>query len=375
MSLTNSANAGIDLDAGFVSSSRFALLPPKRRNGRSGLAPRSNTTKQGHGVTAQRFSHTQYPINALVEQIDSGELSLPDLQRPFVWQRSKVRDLFDSLYQGYPAGYFLFWSTPAAVDSHKLGTSPGSSKGLKMIVDGQQRLTSLYAVMKGRAVLTEDNKLQRIRIAFNPLTEEFAVANAANENDPEWLTDISEIWNSTAGNWAFTNSFIEHLRSTRELEPNEPPLIGASFAKLENLKSFQFSALELSSDLDIDEVAEVFVRINSLGTPLNSADFILTLMSVHKKEARHQLEDFARRAKTPSTSGASPYNHFHAPAPDELLRVAVGLGLKRGVLQQAYQVLRGRDPKTKQISEEQPLREFRVAFRRSVKGGRPHKLA
>lgn len=300
----------------------------------------------------QRFSHTQYPVNALVEQIDTGELSLPDLQRPFVWKRSRVRELFDSLYRGYPAGYFLLWSTPAAVDSHKVATSQGASSGLKMIVDGQQRLTSLYAVMKGRKVVTEDNELQIIRISFNPLTEEFAVADAARENDPEWLTSISEIWTSHAGEWAFTNDFISQLAATRELTADEEKKIGSSLGKLAGLKNYQFSALELSSDLDIDEVAEVFVRINSLGIPLNSADFILTLMSVHKKEARHQLEDFARAAKLPSPSGASPYNHFHAPSPDQLLRVAVGLGLKRGVLQNAYQALRGRDPKSKVVSEE-----------------------
>lgn len=302
-------------------------------------------------MSTQRFSHTQYPINALVEQIDSAELSLPDLQRPFVWKRSRVRELFDSLYNGYPAGYFLFWATPAAVDSHKVGTSQGESSGLKMIVDGQQRLTSLYAVMKGREVVTEDNELQEIRISFNPLTEEFAVADAARENDPEWLTNISDIWTSEVGEWAFTNSFIAELDESRELTAAEKDKIGNSFARLAGLKNYQFSALELSADLDIDEVAEVFVRINSLGVALNSADFILTLMSVYEKEARHRLEDFARAAKQPSTSGASPYNHFHAPSPDQLLRVAVGLGLKRGVLQNAYQTLRGRDPQTKVVSE------------------------
>ncbi len=78
-------------------------------------------------MATQRFSHTQYPINALVENIDSGELSLPDLQRPFVWKRSRVRDLFDSLYHGYPAGYFLFWSTPAPVDSHTRSELPRES--------------------------------------------------------------------------------------------------------------------------------------------------------------------------------------------------------------------------------------------------------
>lgn len=303
-------------------------------------------------MSTQQFSHTQYPVIALVEQIDSGELSLPDLQRPFVWKRTSVRDLFDSLYHGYPAGYFLFWSTPASVESHKVGTSQDAASGLKMIVDGQQRLTSLYAVMKGREIISEDNEGQTIRISFNPLTEEFAVADAARENDPEWLSNISAIWTSPLGQWAFTNDFITQLSDTRELSGSEQQTIGENLGRLAALTNYQFSALELSSDLEIDEVAEVFVRINSRGIPLNSADFILTLMSVHAKEARHQLEDFARAAKKPSTSGPSPYNHFHEPSPDQLLRVAVGLGLKRGVLQNAYQALQGRDPKTKVLQPE-----------------------
>lgn len=309
-------------------------------------------------MTTQRFSHTQYPINSLVEQIDSGELSLPDLQRPFVWNRSRVRDLFDSLYHGYPAGYFLFWSTPAAVDSHLVATSGGKSQVLKMIVDGQQRLTSLYAVLKARDVVTEDNELQPMRISFNPFTEEFAVADAARANDPEWLTSISDLWNSPKGEYGFISSFIKSVRESRGLSDDEEQLVGERLGHLAGVKNYQFSALELSADLDIDDVAEVFVRINSAGIDLNSADFILTLMSVHVKEARHELEDFARRAKIPSTKGASPYNHFHAPSPDQLLRVAVGLGLKRGVLQNAYQALRGRDPKTKEVSEERRAEQF-----------------
>lgn len=309
-------------------------------------------------MSTQRFSHTQYPINSLVEQIDSGELSLPDLQRPFVWNRSRVRDLFDSLYHGYPAGYFLFWSTPAAVDSHSVATAGGKSQVLKMIVDGQQRLTSLYAVLKAKDVVTEDNELQPMRISFNPFTEEFAVADAARANDPEWLTSISDLWNSPKGEYGFISSFIKSVRENRGLSDDEEQLVGERLGHLAGVKNYQFSALELSADLDIDDVAEVFVRINSAGIDLNSADFILTLMSVHVKEARHELEDFARQAKVPSTKGASPYNHFHAPSPDQLLRVAVGLGLKRGVLQNAYQALRGRDPKTKEVSEERRAEQF-----------------
>ena len=303
-------------------------------------------------MSTQRFSHTQYPISHLIEQIDSGDLSLPDLQRPFVWTRAKVRDLFDSLYHGYPAGYFLFWFTPALVDSHAVAHAKGASNGLKMIVDGQQRLTSLFSVMKGRDVITANNESQPIRISFNPLTEEFAVADAAREKDPEWLTNISEIWTSNKGEWAFTNDFIDQLTNARQVSEAEKQSIGARISRLASLKNYQFSALELAADLDVDDVAEVFVRINSTGIVLNSADFILTLMSVHVPEARHQLESFAREAKLPSANAkASPYNHFLSPSPDQLLRVAVGLGLKRGVLQNAYQVLRGRDPESKILPE------------------------
>ena len=303
-------------------------------------------------MSVQRFSYTQISVNALVENIDSGELSLPDLQRPFVWKRSQVRDLFDSLYHGYPAGHFLFWSTPLPVDSHSVATA-AVDKGMKMIVDGQQRMTSLYAVMKAREVVTKKNELQSIRISFNPLSEKFAVADAARAKDPEWLTSISDIWISPEGEWGFINSFISRLSSARLLTSEEKQKIGASLNKLAALKNYQFSVVELLPELDIAEVAEVFVRINSKHTPLNSADFILTLMSVHRKEARDQLEDFARAAKAPPTTNEpSPYNHFLAPSPDQLLRVAVGFGLRRGVLQKAYQVLRGRNPQTRLVTSE-----------------------
>ena len=300
----------------------------------------------------QRFSHTQYPVDALVAQIDSGNLSLPDLQRPFVWKMVQVRDLFDSLYHGYPAGYFLFWSASEDVDKHKVGAASGAASGLKMIVDGQQRLTSLYSVMKGRDVITADNTVKPIRISFNPLTEEFAVADAARDNDPEWISNISTIWAPGGGDWSYTNSFIKQLAESRDVSPEENDKIGTSIGNLAGLRNYQFSALELSGDLDIDEVAEVFVRINSKGVGLNSADFILTLMSVYRKDARHSLEDFSIASAQPSATRPSPYNHFLAPSPDQLLRVAVGLGLKRGVLQNAYQYLRGRDPKTNEVSEE-----------------------
>ena len=302
--------------------------------------------------TTQRFSSETPPIHHLIQEIDMGTLGLPDLQRPFVWKRSRIRDLFDSLYQGFPAGYFLFWSTPKKIDTHSIGTKTGARDNQKMIVDGQQRLTSLYAVMKGKPIINEASEEQLIRIAFNPLSEEFSVANVSSDNNPAFISNISDIWTSSKGSFFFINDFIQALKAHQDIDLEQESMIAQNIQQLDNIRNYQFSVLVLSADLDVDTVAEVFQRINAGGIPLNSADFILTLMSVYWVEGRHQLEDFARKAKIPSVSNiSSPYNVFQAPSPDQLLRVAVGLGLKRGVLQNAYQVLRGRDPLDKKVKE------------------------
>ena len=281
-----------------------------------------------------------------------GKLVLPDLQRPFVWKRSRIRDLFDSLYQGFPAGYLLFWNTKKHVDSHSIGTNTTDREDQKMIVDGQQRLTSLYAVMKGKPIINENNEEQLIRIAFNPLTDEFMVANASSDNNPAFISNISELWSSDQRTFDYINAFIQRLEADQEVTSDQRSDIASNIQQLESIKNYQFSVLVLSADLEVDTVAEIFQRINSGGIPLNSADFILTLMSVYWVEGRHALEDFSRRAKTPSTNQSdSPYNAFLTPSPDQLLRVAVGLGLKRGVLQSAYQVLTGRDPKERIVKK------------------------
>src|SRR5690606_16430348 len=137
------------------------------------------------------FTHTTYPVTALVSMIETGQLGLPDLQRPFVWDRAKVRDLLDSLYRGYPAGHFLFWSTHAGHGTHQIGHGDRPAPQ-KAIVDGQQRLTSLYAVVRDKPVINEDFKSAEIRIAFRPSTGEFEVANASTDKDPEWLSNVSD---------------------------------------------------------------------------------------------------------------------------------------------------------------------------------------
>jgi hypothetical protein len=112
--------------------------------------------------------------------------------------------------------------------------------------------------------------------------------------------------------------------------------------------------------VDEDHVAEIFVRINSKGTPLNQADFILTLMSVFWDEGRKQLENFCRQAKQPISGKPSPYNHYLLPNPDQLLRVSVALGFRRAQLEYVYSLLRGKDLQTKQFSAEQREKQFAI---------------
>jgi len=306
------------------------------------------------------FSNTTYPLTALVSMIETGQLGLPDLQRPYVWDRTKVRDLFDSLYRGYTAGHFLFWSTAADHGTHQIEKAVrGTRVPQKLIVDGQQRLTSIYSVLRARTVMTESFTPTRIRIAFRPKLAEFEVANASTDNDPEWLSDISEIWNNEQGTYLFIAAFIERLKETRRMEPDEQKQIAAALSRLEAVQNYQFTALELSSELEVEQVSDVFVRTNSKGVPLSQADFILTLMSVHWEEGRVALEQFCRAAKQPSATGASPFNHFIDPSPDQLLRVAVGLAFGRAQLRAVYQLLRGRDLKTGQASADVRLEQFR----------------
>ena len=100
------------------------------------------------------FSNTTLTVNQLIEKIDTGELGLPELQRPFIWKDSKVRDLFDSMMRGYPIGYLMLWECPSLDKKKSIGVDAHSYDSPKeVIIDGQQRVTSLYAVMKGKKVI------------------------------------------------------------------------------------------------------------------------------------------------------------------------------------------------------------------------------
>jgi hypothetical protein len=227
-------------------------------------------------------------------------------------------------------------------------------------VDGQQRLTSLYAVIKGVPVIRDNYNPESIEIAFDPLSERFEVADAAIRKDAAFIPNISVLWNGGADIFDLVDTYLHRLSSTQEVSDDEEKQIKKSISRLSNLGNFPFTVLELAANLGEEEVSEVFVRVNSKGTPLNQADFILTLMSVFWDEGRAQLESFCKDSRIPSAGKASPFNHFVRPDPDQLLRVTVGLAFKRARLQFVYSLLRGKDLETGEFSEVRRDQQFEL---------------
>lgn len=309
------------------------------------------------------FKQVNYNLGSLVQFIELGQIGLPDIQRPFVWPNKKVRDLFDSMYRGYPVGYLLLWQNGFGADSNhtkQIGTDAKQKTPDLLIVDGQQRLTSLFAVTRGIKVIRKNGESEAIQIAFNPLNGEFAVADAAVRKDKAYIPNISALWAPAASLFKIVGSYIATLRDSREISTGEEQRVEEAITRLFNLLKFPFTALELSKSLDEEQVAEVFVRINSAGKSLNQADFILTIMSVFWDAGRKELEDFCMRARVPSTGAPSPFNHYIQPEPDQLLRVSIALGFKRARLKYVYSILRGKDLETGEFSENRREAQFTV---------------
>src|SRR3989338_2231703 len=306
------------------------------------------------------FKQVNYDLNSLATYIELGEIGLPDIQRPFVWKNAKVRDLFDSMYKGYPVGYLLFWQNGFSDDARVIGMDTKQKPPRLLIVDGQQRLTSLYAVVKRIPIVRENYDSELIQIAFDPLQEKFEVADAAIRRDKSYIHDISIIWSKDTNLFEVVDRYLSELKGSREISSAEEKQIKKAVLKLQSFLSFPFTALELSTNINEEDVADVFVSINSKGTPLKQADFILTLMSVFWDEGRAQLEYFCRDAREPSVGAPSPFNHFIQPDPDQLLRVSVGLGFKRARLKYVYSLLRGKDLETEQFSDARRAMQFGV---------------
>ena len=308
------------------------------------------------------YSVNNVSIGTLLGYINGGIIAIPEIQRPFVWDSTKVRDLIDSLYKGYPIGYIITWKNPSV--KLKDGTS---SEGKQILIDGQQRIMALRASLLGKEVLDNNYKKKRIKIAFNIVEQKFETSNPAIEKQEEWISDISQFMQD--GN-IDTFDFVSKYSQKFNIEPN---VVMERINKLLAIKNILIGEINLGSSLDIDTVTEIFVRINSAGVPLSQADFAMSKISVnetyHGNEMRKVIDYFCHLAKTPLDyeNIVNNDNEFanseifqkikwvkdnadelYLPTYTDMLRVAFTYKFRRGKLQDLVSLLSGRDFETRE---------------------------
>jgi hypothetical protein len=323
-----------------------------------------------------KFGHHPWTVQDLVSGIDKGTIRLPDIQRPFVWPNAKVRDLIDSMYRGYPVGELMFWANKDDGHSRPIGSDGAKTQEATMkVVDGQQRLTSLYAVLNAVRVWRDDYSRERIALSFNPLTGRFAVPTPAFLKSPEWIPDIVKVFEDPIqARYDYLERLCKDGKRTVDAELERD--IERAIQHLAKLQDYSFQVVQIKEEVGRETVADIFVRINSEGVSLSAADFILTWLSVFWEQGRNELETWARNSHfTPAEATQilgektswTPRNPFMKFDPGQVLRVSVAVGLRRAKLADAYNYLRGRDPRSREIDPEK--REAALA---TLKAGQVH---
>ena len=307
------------------------------------------------------FKNIPSKVGDLVKDVRNGRIGLPDLQRPFVWRDNKVRELFDSMLKGYPIGYIMLWESPVDYESKKSTIGDNSKtyeEPKELVIDGQQRLTALVAAMFAVKVKDKNFADREIKISYNPLTREFAVWSQAYEKDTEWISRISDVFLAKEDNSisSLRRHFIKEAnegRSKKELPlltDEEEDRIEDNINALLNLSDYSLPTLEISYTADEEDVADIFVRVNSGGQSLTENNFIQTLISVYENETSNKINAFAAASRVPAAN--TSYNTLLAIEPSHLIRMAVGVGFKRARLRYAYMLLRGKNLETGKFSDE-----------------------
>lgn len=304
------------------------------------------------------FANIPSKVADLLSDVKNGRIGLPDLQRPFVWKDSKVRDLLDSMLKGFPIGYIMLWKSPL-----EYGNAAQIGKNKKMykepddlVIDGQQRLTALLAAMYGVKIKDKNYKERYIRISFNPLTREFAVWSQAFDKDPAWISEISAVFAADKEHRIskFRKVFIRSANDGRqkngldELTEDEEDLIEENINDLLNLGIYLLPTLKINTEADEEDVADIFVRVNSGGQNLTEKNFIETLIAVYDNEVHDKINQFCAASRIPAYGTA--YNPILEVDPSHLIRMTVGVGFKRARLRYAYMLMRGKDLKTGEIT-------------------------
>ncbi len=317
-------------------------------------------------MSSQKYAITPYSIETLLNWVQAGEIAIPEIQRPFVWDTSKVRDLLDSLLKGYPVGYLITWQNPSV--RLRDGTS---AAGKRILIDGQQRMTALTAAVLGHEIVTKDYQRARIRIAYHPLEARFEVLNSILAKNAAWFPDIADLFDQKTSRYETVNKYCAN---NPEATPDE---VHRSLERLFMIKSNQIGVIGLDSSLDIATVTEIFIRVNSMGVELNEADFAMSRIAVNMRYGGHKLRKaidyFDHLSRKPEAFGAIQRNDTEFAATDyfsalawlkdenddlydptfvDILRVAFTSQFKRGRLADLVALLSGRNFDTRQHEED-----------------------
>jgi hypothetical protein len=317
-----------------------------------------------------KFSLNQTPISTILAWVESGAIAIPEIQRPFVWTSTQVRDLMDSLYQGYPVGYIITWQNPDV----KLKDG-STSQGKRILIDGQQRITALRAAISGLNVVDKKYKKRQIAISFNPLTEEFRTRTSSTERGKEWISDIAEVMVNGYDTLTFVDEYVARNPGTTRQE------INSRLNRLIQIKNKQIGEIQLSPSLDINIVNEIFVRINASGVNLSNADFAMSKIAVYEKDPgdemgmrlRKFIDYFAHLSAAPdqfkdiaqNDTEFAKTNYFakitwlknetddlYDPTYNDIIRVVGLTQFARGKLGDVVSLLSGRNFETRQDEKE-----------------------
>jgi hypothetical protein len=230
-------------------------------------------------------------ISTILDHIDNGHMALPEFQRGYVWNRDQVKGLFDSLYRRHPVGGLLVWATESKDAIHR-GTGALAPGVVKLLLDGQQRMTSLYGVVRGKAPKFFDGNAKAFTgLMFHLEEQEFAFYQPKKmDGDPRWI-DVTDLYKrGTAG----LGSFVTVFSGNPELAPR----VGDYVARLSQLLSITEIELHIEevtgADKSLDVVVDIFNRVNSGGTKLSKGDLALAKICADWPEARDTMKSYLK---------------------------------------------------------------------------------
>ena len=269
-------------------------------------------------------------ISTILDHIDSGHMALPEFQRGYVWNRDQVRGLFDSLYRRHPVGGLLVWATESKSATHR-GEGPVAAGVVKLLLDGQQRMTSLYGVVRGRPPQFFDGNAQAFTgLRFHLETQTFAFYQPVKmADDPRWI-DVTELMQ---GGTASLGGFVTRLSA----DPDLAPRVGDYVARLSQLLAVIDIDLHVEevtgADKSLDVVVDIFNRVNSGGTKLSKGDLALAKICADWPEGRDAMKaelkrweqdgyhfnlDWLLRSVNTVLTGEAKFQYLHEKTADEV---------------------------------------------------------